>query len=223
MDFAVLAHDMRAPLTAMLGHTRLLAIEGLSDAGRRRLQIIEAQIHRLVMMLEDCEPAAAPADELAAVDVSATIRSVVSELEGTWMRRRIRVIFCGEEALPRVPGNCGDLQRVFMNILTNAAEASADGGRIVVHTQIGRMPGVPADAVEIRIADAGHGIEADVLPRVFERGFTTKTPGPGTGLGLAICQQIVRAHRGWIELHSAVGQGTTVRMCLPVCASHGSV
>jgi signal transduction histidine kinase len=216
MDFAVLAHDMRAPLTAMLGHTQLLAIEGLSDAGRRRLEIIEAQIHRLTMMLDSCEPAEHPAPQLAPVDVSTTIRSVVGELEATWRRRRIDVIFTGEQTLPCVPGNGGDLQRLFMNVLTNAVDATADGGLIVVHTQVCQMPTVTAEAVEIRVADTGRGIDADLLPRVFERGFTTKAAGHGNGLGLAICQQIVRAHHGWIDLQSEAGHGTTVHMRLPV-------
>ena len=56
MDFSAVAHDLRAPLSAMLGHTRLLTFERLSDAGRHRLDIIEAQIHRMVALLDGSMP-----------------------------------------------------------------------------------------------------------------------------------------------------------------------
>src|SRR6185503_17151222 len=78
MDFAAVAHDLRAPLTAMLGHTQLLAVEGLSDTGRRRLQVMESQIRRMVTLIERCMPQLEQSSRHAApLDVTETIDDVV--------------------------------------------------------------------------------------------------------------------------------------------------
>jgi signal transduction histidine kinase len=82
MDFAAVAHDLRAPLTAMLGHTQLLAVEGLSDTGRRRLQVMESQIRRMVTLIERCMPQLEQSSRHAApLDVTETIDDVVAELD----------------------------------------------------------------------------------------------------------------------------------------------
>lgn len=71
-------------------------------------------------------------------------------------------------------------------------------------------------AVVVEIADTGTGIPAELLARVCEPFFTTKDEGKGTGLGLAICRRIVQQHHGTLEVESRPGQGTTVRITLPV-------
>lgn len=112
--------------------------------------------------------------------------------------------------IPQVRCNAGQINQVLLNLLVNAAHAIDDGGRITITTTAGD------DSVEICIADNGHGIDPENLKKIFEPGFTTKRVGIGTGLGLSICQKIVRDHRGQIEIDSAVGQGTTVKITLPL-------
>jgi two-component system, LuxR family, sensor kinase FixL len=214
MDFAAVAHDLRGPLNAMLGHMQLLATEGVSDKARRRLQVIEAQIHRMVMLLESCTPNPEQPRRIEPVDLTAAVHSVVAELEGTCERRRIKVIVSSEQSLQLVDGDANELHRLLMNLFTNAADAMPNGGRLLVRVRQRRTRPVPTAA--ICVTDSGMGIPPDVVPRVFARGFTTKPPGQGTGLGLAICQEIVRAHGGAIHLRSTVGRGTTVRVRLPV-------
>jgi signal transduction histidine kinase len=216
MDFAAVAHDLRAPLNAMLGQMQLLAIERLSDTGRRRLQVIEAQIHRLVTLIETCGSTAEESRRLAPVNLRATIDSVVDELEALCEHRQIEVIVDGSDALPLVAGDAGELHRLLTNLLTNAADAMPDGGRIVVRARRADLPAGPVPAVEIEVSDTGTGIPPEVMPRIFERGFTTKLPGPGTGLGLPICREIVVAHGGAIDVRTVMGRGTTVQVCLPV-------
>jgi signal transduction histidine kinase len=70
--------------------------------------------------------------------------------------------------------------------------------------------------VELTVADSGHGIPTELLARVTEPFFTTKARGQGTGLGLAIVQNIVRAHAGTLAVESQTGQGTCIRITLPV-------
>jgi two-component system, LuxR family, sensor kinase FixL len=214
MDFAAVAHDLRGPLNAMLGHMQLLATEGVSDRGRHRLQVIEAQIHRMVTLLESCTPKPEQPRRIGPVDLTATVRNVIAELEGTCERRRIQVTVSSEPSRPPVVGEANELHRLLMNLLTNAADAMPNGGRILVRVRQRRTR--PAPTAEICVTDSGMGIPPEVVSRIFERGFTTKPPGQGTGLGLAICEEIVRAHDGAIDLRSSVGRGTTVRVRLPV-------
>ena len=80
---------------------------------------------------------------------------------------------------------------------------------------LGSLPGgVPA--VVIEVTDSGTGIPSELLPRVTEPFFTTKPEGKGTGLGLAICRRIVQQHHGTLEVESRLGEGTTIRITLPV-------
>lgn len=112
--------------------------------------------------------------------------------------------------LPPVECLPSELNQVFMNILMNAGQAIRDQGIITVTTS------VAGERVRIDIGDDGEGIPPDVLPRVFDPFFTTKPVGSGTGLGLAISYGIVSKHHGTIEVSSTPGQGTLLRIELPI-------
>ena len=109
----------------------------------------------------------------------------------------------------RVRGFAGQLQQVFMNLLTNAAQALGDNGQIVIETaRVGKD-------VVIKIADDGPGIPPEILPRIFDPFFTTKEVGKGSGLGLSIVHGIVERHGGRIDVDSTVGRGTLFTVTLP--------
>ena len=115
-------------------------------------------------------------------------------------------------AIPKVSCAPSQINQVFLNLLTNAAQATAEeGGVINVRTF---QP--DAAKVVVEVTDNGHGIPADVLPKIFDPFFTTKEVGKGTGLGLSICYKIVEAHGGRIDVDSKVGVGTRFRVTLPV-------
>jgi signal transduction histidine kinase len=82
MDFNIVAHDLRTPLNAMLGHTQLLAVEQLSAAGRRRLEIIETQIRRMATLIDSCTRSSSCPTRVALVDLNVTLRSVIAEAHG---------------------------------------------------------------------------------------------------------------------------------------------
>ncbi|MBI4737561.1 MAG: hybrid sensor histidine kinase/response regulator, partial [candidate division NC10 bacterium] len=119
------------------------------------------------------------------------------------------------------------LQQVLVNILMNAAQAMPEGGELTVATGQGPASGgedgvtvgkafAPYDqAATITVADTGPGIAEGDLPRIFEPFFSTKETGKGVGLGLAICHSIVEELGGTINIRSAPGLGTTVRILLP--------
>ena len=112
--------------------------------------------------------------------------------------------------LPLIECLPAELNQVFMNMLMNAGQAIWERGHIVVST------GTSGDQVWVSIQDDGQGIPPEVLPRIFDPFFTTKAVGSGTGLGLSISYGIVRKHHGSIEVESAPGRGTTMRITLPV-------
>jgi two-component system, NtrC family, sensor kinase len=115
-------------------------------------------------------------------------------------------------AIPAITCSPSQLNQVFLNLITNAAQATEGrSGEIRLAT---RAP--DPDHVEIEVADNGKGIPADALPKIFDPFFTTKDVGKGTGLGLSIAYQIVEAHGGQISVDSKPGRGTRFVVRLPV-------
>ena len=121
------------------------------------------------------------------------------------------------EDLPEVACSQSDLEQLFLNLLTNAREATPHGGRIAV------IAGASDSAVEISIADTGAGIPAENLTRVLEPFFTTKPQG--SGLGLSICRSVLWEVDGTLSIQSEPGSGTTVQVQVPlaVAQSHAQL
>ena len=102
------------------------------------------------------------------------------------------------------------INQVFLNLITNAAQATGNDGVIKISSK------KAGDQVIVQVRDNGSGIPADVLPRIFDPFFTTKKVGEGTGLGLSIAYKIISQHGGRIEASSPPGQGTCFTITLPV-------
>ncbi len=111
----------------------------------------------------------------------------------------------------RVKGHAGQVNQVFMNLLTNAAQALAgrDNATITITTT------GDDENVVVKIRDNGPGIPAEVLPRIWDPFFTTKDVGEGTGLGLSIVHELVERHGGRIVVDTTLGEGTTFTVTLP--------
>ncbi len=121
--------------------------------------------------------------------------------------------------VPEVRANASQLQRVLVNLLVNARQATPEGGLVRITLQQDPSSG----EVVLTIRDSGSGIAPDILPRIFDPFFTTKS-GPdasgkgGTGLGLASCKEIIDAHQGRIRVESSLGKGTAFIVRLPVAS-----
>ena len=103
------------------------------------------------------------------------------------------------------------INQVFLNLITNAAQAMGDHpGKITLTSRN------EADGVVVEVADNGSGIPPEVLPKIFDPFFSTKEVGKGTGLGLSISYKIVQEHGGRIDVHSEVGKGTRFTVWLPL-------
>jgi len=112
--------------------------------------------------------------------------------------------------LPEVQCYPQQLNQVFMNLLVNAAQAIEKQGEIKITT--GALDG----KVEIKISDTGKGIAKENLSKIFDPFFTTKEIGKGTGLGLNVAYNIIKKHKGTIDVQSEVGKGTTFTIRIPV-------
>jgi len=112
--------------------------------------------------------------------------------------------------IPEIECYPGQLNQVFMNILSNAIDAIEDKGTIAISTSISNR------SIRISIKDTGRGISENIRSKIFDPFFTTKEVGKGTGLGLSICHSIIEKHSGSIEVKSEVGKGSEVVISLPV-------
>jgi len=149
-------------------------------------------------------------EKTQAFDVNKGIDSTLKLLAGE-IKNKIKLVKDYHE-LPMVNCNVNQMKQVFMNILSNAAQAISDEGEIKIKTHYKSE----AKRVRIEISDTGSGIEKENIEKIFDPFYTTKSVGQGTGLGLSISYGIVKSHGGTIEVSSKVGVGTTFTIDLPV-------
>jgi len=101
-------------------------------------------------------------------------------------------------------------------LMTNAIDAMPEGGVLTVATSLLSPASLNGRTVEVVVMDSGTGMSEEVRQKAREPFFTTKEPGKGAGLGLAICEEIIRSHRGRMEIESQEGKGSAIRVHLPV-------
>jgi signal transduction histidine kinase len=141
------------------------------------------------------------------VDLEQILDKCVELLSHKWKDKiRIQKDF---EKVPKITGMPGELEQAFTNLLANAFDATPEGGIVQISSH------EASAGVKIVIRDTGVGIPREVVSKIFDPFFTTKSEGKGTGLGLAITLQIIKNHRGSIEVISEIGKGTEFLVFLP--------
>ncbi len=145
-------------------------------------------------------------------DIHAGLEDVLAILEPQFQKAAITIVREFDRDLPMVLIDEEKMKQVYMNILLNAKQAMADGGRIAITSGID----AGEKAVAVTIADTGEGIAPEKRDHIFDPFFTTKKTGQGTGLGLSISYGIIKDHGGDIQVESAPGQGTCFRLTLPL-------
>ncbi len=206
-----LAHEVRNPLNAAVLQLHLLSrgLDRLTDdkartAMRSRVTIIEGEIARLERLLTEFLELARPRGiRHEHVDVAALVREVLEFQAEAFHSHRVDVVTDIDD--PSVAaGDPEKLRQVVINLLVNALDAMPESGTLSV--RVANAPG----SVTVEIGDTGPGIDPTILPEIFDPFFTTKEAG--TGLGLSIVRKIVDQHGGRIDIDSAPGRGTRVRV-----------
>jgi len=211
---AKVAHEVRNPLSAIKAAAQLLAEDSTDNGLVGELShIIDEECDRLRKLTSDflayAKPAIPRADQIRVQDV---VRRCLRLMEPDLKTKGIAVARrCSRSAL-KVEADAEQLEQVFMNLITNAAQAMDGGGRIVVSARPVERGG--RAMVEVLVKDTGPGIPAECVDHIFEPFFTTKTRG--TGLGLSIALQIVEAHEGEIRVSTRPGRGATFTVRIPV-------
>ncbi len=215
---AVVSHDLRNPLSAILLGARQLAT-GAAAGGAQKARAAGERIaraaDRMRRMIGDLLDAAAiQSGRLAVHPVAADPRALAEEAREAFQHlaeeRRLELEVRLDGKLPEL---CCDHDRVLQalsNLIGNAVALTPAGGRVTL--------GAAArdGGVELAVSDTGPGIPPDELPRIFEPYRRGKdAPYRGTGLGLAIVRGIAEAHGGRVRVESRVGEGTTFRLWLP--------
>ena len=212
---ATIAHDLGTPLNSVLGYTQLLAHEPLSEDARRRLTIIETQVRRMEDIIQHYLSHTRGAPRKNRIDIKELVEETLVILNPIFQQHGVNITTALAQSLPMLCGDDDSLQRVLINVLDNAVTASKEGGLLQIAARSSEASESKVPGIIIEITDSGAGIPSELLPRIFDLFVTTKPSGKGTGLGLVVCQEIIKAHRGTIDIKSEVGQGTSVRIFLP--------
>ncbi len=222
---AGVAHDFNNILTIITGHAGLLLghkdipvnmradLEHIESAALRASSLT----HRLLAFSRQQAMFPRP---IHLYEVVKNTAAMLSRTMGGNIAFKVRI---GENLQP-IDADPAMMEQVITNLVLNARDSMPRGGTLIVAVERVEIFGEatqntpdaqPGTAVCLSVTDTGMGIAAEHLPHLFEPFFTTKKGGDGTGLGLSVVHGIVKQHRGWMEVESVVGKGTTVRAYFP--------
>jgi two-component system NtrC family sensor kinase len=211
---ANVAHELNNPLQGIVTYSSLLLEKDICDApSRQNIEKISIQANRcreIIRGLLDFSRQKKPVKTLT--NINALLRGCVSLVENQAQFQNINIEQRLDERLPMIVVDPSQIERVFLNLIINAAEAMNGGGMLTLITNFG----LNAETIEIEVKDSGHGITIENMERIFNPFFTTKDIGHGVGLGLAISYGIVREHNGEITVESEAGKGATFIVSLPI-------
>jgi signal transduction histidine kinase len=206
------AHEINNPLLGILSHLELALRDANSEEESIELEQCIEGTKRISQTIRGLLNYTRP-DPLLLTRISLhrLVDDTLSFLAHQPLFRGIKLEKKIPPDLPEISADANQLSQILMNLLLNSAQASPEGGIIVISAQKVKF----AESVEISVSDTGTGIPADILPHVFEPFYTTKR-GKGTGLGLSITHAYVRSHGGDIRIDSLPERGTNVRITLPI-------
>ena len=208
---AQIAHEINNPLGIIknyVGIAKMLMPD--EDSNRENLKIVDQEINRIAGIVRRLLKFAKPGTEdIQSVQINQILEELLALLRGQLFRSKIDVSVDLAENLPEVSTSTDQMRQVFLNLIKNAEDAMADGGKLTVRTRYRR------GRVEIIISDTGCGIPPEDVKNIFEPFFTTKGV-KGTGLGLSVSYGIVKNYSGEIQVESEPGVGTTFTIQLPV-------
>ena len=216
---AGVAHEVNTPLAVISTYAQMLAKQVHGDEQKAKLlDKIAKQTFRaseiVNSLLNFSRTSSAQFEDL---DLNKVLRETLTLVEHQLDKFHIVATTELDDSVPRIRGNSGKLQQVFLNLLLNARDAMSDlpegePRRLVLRT----LP--EANGVRVEVRDSGPGIPRDHLARIFDPFFTTKGARKGTGLGLSVSYGIVEEHGGLIEAESNPGEGALFRLEFPAAS-----
>jgi len=221
------AHDFNNLLSPMIAYPELIKAQ-LPD-GHPALDYCDAMLEaaeRMVAINEDMMALGRRGHfDRQPVDLNQLVKDAVGQMVGAPETLAVQLGLV-EDILP-ASGSPAQLLRVVVNLISNAREAMGDRGTLTIRTEnlyvenpIGYGERLEkGEYVRLQVADTGCGIPVEIQDKIFDAFFTTKTRARrrGCGLGLSIVQSIVGDHKGYVEMESEVGRGTTFNIYLPIC------
>ncbi|MFH1541501.1 MAG: histidine kinase N-terminal 7TM domain-containing protein [bacterium] len=212
---AGMAHEIKNPLSSMKVLTQLLPLKFNDAVYRTKFQeIIPREITRIDRIVESLLGfARSTTPNFEKSDPNGLLTETLDYFYEQASNVDVKIT-THLAKLPDIEMDRGQISQVFSNLILNGIQAMPIGGELKVETLPGKtIDGVLKDIL-IRVSDTGVGIPADTVKKLFDPFFTNKHEG--TGLGLTICHSIVDGHRGYIDVDSKVGKGTTFVVTLPV-------
>jgi two-component system, NtrC family, sensor histidine kinase HydH len=204
-------HELKNSLTAVKALVQLGLRNFEADSGER-LTLVEAEVARMQEMLQRYLSLARPLEEMTPTRIA--LGPLVSEtlllLSGRAGEARVKLLSHGDAVVEADPRR---LKEALVNLVTNAIEATAPGGEVVVHVR------ACTHEAEIVVRDTGRGMPPESLRRLGTASFTTRQDG--SGLGVMLVRSVIALHGGSLRYESEPGKGTTVRATLPSCAQAG--
>ena len=205
-----LAHEIRNPLAGIAGVIEIIGRDLPSTSPARSVvKDVRQEIARINHIVTDLLQTARPhPPKVHKSDLNTTVEHAVMLGRQQALAKSIEISLVKDPSLPEVEHDSDQIHQLLLNLLLNALQAIDSDGKIKVSV---RQQGT---AAVVEVSDNGRGIAPDHLPNIFRPFYTTK--GDGTGLGLSLARRIVEDHHGRIDVTSAVGQGTTFAVVLPL-------
>ncbi len=218
---AVVSHELRSPLNAILGWTKILLNKKVDDATHRSaLETIEKSARSQAKLIDDLVDSSRVASgkmrlEMCPLNLYEVVKNVYLSQIPTAEARRITLKFHADRENIGVFGDSIRLQQIFSNLLSNALKFTSDEGVIEIRAETG------ATTAQVSVTDNGQGIDAQSLPTIFQQfqqgENQTSRNRSGLGLGLSIVKILSEKHSGTVKAESAgIGQGATFTVTLPL-------
>ncbi|MBT0663704.1 PAS domain S-box protein [Geobacter pelophilus] len=221
-----IAHDFNNILTVIMGYSNMLLLDDKLAAEHRQEieQIIDAaeKASRVTRgLLAFSRKQVMTPDIVNLNDIVTKVQVFLERIIG----EDVKLQFVHHEAALNIYADNSQIEQVLMNLATNARDAMPKGGLLTIETSLQGIEPNAANPHEIdtagsyacmAVSDTGDGMTKEICDRIFDPFFTTKATGKGTGLGMAIVHGIVKQHKGFINVYSELGRGTTFRIYLPI-------
>ena len=218
------AHDFNNILTIIKGYTSLLPMECQKPERVREIAgtIDRASLRGSELVNQLLAFARKSEGSFTSTALNHRVQEVASMLRPA-LPPNIAFELQLEEGLPEIRADPGQVERVLVNLATNARDAMPDGGKIIFSTSRARGDEVPSHSGRatdpylcLRVTDTGCGMDEATRQRIFEPFFTTKPRGKGTGLGMPVVYGLMQSHNGLIDVQSEPGKGTSISLFFPI-------